>query len=62
MEQRVLKISFNKTGGTASKNGVNAKLTLPISWVREMGLTVDSREVTATLEDGVITIKPVGAK
>ncbi len=62
MEQRTLKITFNKSGGTASKNGVTTRLTLPVSWIREMGLTADNREVTASFQDGVITIKPIEGK
>jgi len=59
MEQRILKIMFTKSGGTASKNGVTTRLNIPVSWIREMGLTEDNREVTASFKDGVITIKPI---
>lgn len=54
--ERVLKISFNKSGGTA-RNGITPRLALPISWVNELGITEESREVIATLEDGKIIIK-----
>lgn len=56
--ERILKITFNKSGGTSSRNGITTRLALPTSWVKELGLTEDNREVTAILKNGQIIIKP----
>lgn len=56
--ERILNVTFNKSGGTSSRNGVTTRLTLPTSWVKELGLTEENREVIAKLEDGKITIEP----
>lgn len=45
LEERIAKIMFNKSGGTASKNGTGAKMTIPKKWVNEMGLDSENREV-----------------
>lgn len=56
--ERILKVTFNKSGGTSSRNGITTRLALPTSWVKELGLTEDNREVIAMLENGQIIIKP----
>lgn len=56
--ERLLKVSFNKSGGTSSRNGITTRLTLPTSWVKKLGLTEENREVIAKLEDGRIIIEP----
>ena len=48
---------FNKSGGTASKGSYSPKISLPKSWVDEMGITLEEREVNVTFEDKTITIK-----
>jgi hypothetical protein len=57
-KERTLRITFNKSGGTSSRNGITTRLTLPTSWVKSLGLTEDNREVIARLEDGKIIIEP----
>lgn len=54
---RVLKVTFNKSGGT-SRNGITTRITLPTSWVKELGVTKENREVVAKLEDDKIIIRP----
>lgn len=41
MEERKLKIMFNKDG----RGAIGTKITLPISWVKKMGISPDNREV-----------------
>jgi hypothetical protein len=41
MEVRNLKIIFNKSG----QGYVSGKLSIPISWLNDMGLTPEDREV-----------------
>lgn len=50
-------IMINKAGGTAGKNSVNYKLSIPADMVRELGLNEKERSVIMTCENGVITIK-----
>lgn len=57
MEQIKRKILFNKPGGTASKNAIMARLTLPPEFVKELGITQDDKDVLITLEDKKIIIE-----
>ena len=41
-------------GGSGS---VSPRLSLPIKWLREMGIDKEDRTVELTYSDGVITIK-----
>ncbi|HBE9110450.1 TPA: AbrB/MazE/SpoVT family DNA-binding domain-containing protein [Clostridioides difficile] len=53
MEQRELNISFHKSG-----NGyTTTRLSLPINWVKKLGISQDERKVIVTLEDGKIIIE-----
>lgn len=57
MEPIKRKILFNKPGGTASKNSIMARLTLPPEFVKELGITPDEKEVIISLEDKKIIIE-----
>lgn len=46
MEKRELNISFAKAG-----NGKNARLILPIPWLRKLNITEDEREVELILDE-----------
>jgi len=59
MERKIAKIIFNKSGGTASKNGITNRITLPTSWVTSLGITQEERNVEMTLEEDKIIIKKV---
>ena len=54
---RKAKVLFSKSGGTASKNGMTNRATIPTVWVREMGITKDDRDVVLKFENGIITIE-----
>lgn len=56
-EKRNAKILFNKSGGTASKNGITNRVTIPTTWIKEMGITQDNRNVVLKFENGSITIE-----
>lgn len=43
IDQRTLKILYNKSGGTAGKNCYTTRLTLPKTWIDEMGFSIDDR-------------------
>ncbi len=56
MEKRICNLSIQTPGGTASKNANTYKLTLPSSWIHEMGLTKDDRQVEITFDGNTIFI------
>lgn len=53
MEERKAKILFGKTG----KGYLTTRITLPVTWVRELGSTPEDREVTIKLQGNEIIIK-----
>lgn len=56
-EIRRLKVLFNKAGGNASKSAQTTRITLPVKWVKEMGITPDDREVKTSFDGKKITIE-----
>lgn len=56
-EARVLKVIFNKAGGTASKSSYTTKLSLPMKFLKDMGVTPDEREVEAIFDGEKIVIQ-----
>ncbi|MFT8352956.1 hypothetical protein [Clostridium saccharoperbutylacetonicum] len=56
--ERILKISFNISGGTSSRNGITTRATLPTNWIKELGITKDNPYVIAKIENGKIIIEP----
>ncbi|WAW15307.1 hypothetical protein [Peptostreptococcus equinus] len=54
-EKRKAKIIFNKSGDK-NKSTVN-RVTLPVPWVRELGITEDDREVQISIENKKIIIE-----
>lgn len=57
-ETRKLKVLFTKPGGTASKGAVSTRLTLPVKWVKDLGLTPDNRDVKTSYDGERIIIEP----
>ena len=57
MEKRDARVMFNKAGGNAGKNSYTTKISLPVTWVREMGITQDERGIEITFHNNQITIK-----
>lgn len=47
MEERKLNIIFNKSGS----GSINTKVSLPVTWVKQMGITKDNREVIAEFNE-----------
>lgn len=50
-------VIIGKAGGTAGKNSVNYKLSIPADMVKKLGVTPEDKEVTLYMEDGKIIIK-----
>ena len=41
MEKRIVNVIIQAPGGTAARNSNTYKLSLPSSWVKEMGISED---------------------
>ncbi len=46
MEERKLKIIFNKSGS----GSITPKMNIPMSWVKDMGVTPEDREVNVVYD------------
>ena len=57
MKKKTAKVTFNRSGGTASKNGITNRITIPTSWIREMGITQEERDVSMEFDGEKIIIK-----
>ena len=57
MEERKLKVSFNKPGGNASKGAISARIALPKTWLDTMGISQEHREVIASFDGEQIEIR-----
>lgn len=53
MEKRELNITFNKSGS----GSLTPRISLPMSWIKEMGIDQENRKVEVTFENGEIRIK-----
>lgn len=56
MEKRIVNVIIQAPGGTAAKNSNTYKLSLPSSWVKEMGISEDDRQVEMKFDGTSITI------
>ena len=50
-------VLFNKPGGTASKNAMMVRVTLPPEYVTELGITPDEKEIIMYMEEDKLIIK-----
>ena len=55
-EKRIVNVIIQAPGGTAAKNSNTYKLSLPSSWVKEMGISEDERQVEMKFDGTSITI------
>ena len=55
--KRILRVSFNRPSGTASKGGISARIALPKTWLDTMGITQDYRTVVASFDGEQIEIR-----
>ena len=44
MEERILKVLWNKSGS----GSISPRILIPIGWLRDMGITEESKELKAT--------------
>ena len=45
MKERKAKVIFNKSGGTAKGKSITNRITIPTSWIKNLGVTEEDREV-----------------
>lgn len=57
MEEKRARVIFNKSGGTAGKGGITNRITIPTTWIKEMGITEDKREVNLSFDGKKIIIE-----
>ncbi|UUC40235.1 AbrB/MazE/SpoVT family DNA-binding domain-containing protein [Clostridioides difficile] len=53
MEKRILKVLLSKSGS----GSLSPKISLPATWIREMNITQEEREVEVYFENNEIRIK-----
>lgn len=58
MDKRNTKLIVNKSGGTSSKGGKTYRVTIPNTWVEQMGLSENNREICITFDGAKIIIEP----
>lgn len=56
MESRMANIIFNKAGGNAGPDSKGCKLSLPSSWVKQLGISELDREVRIDFDGEKITV------
>lgn len=56
MERRIAKVNISSAGGTASSGSKTCKVTLPTSWVEEIGINQDHRYLELTFDGTTITL------
>ncbi len=61
IEQRKARVIINKAGGTAGPDAKNYRISLPSSWVKQLGITADSRDVLLQFDGESIIIRRAAA-
>ena len=54
-EERILKVGFQKSGA----GSINSRVHLPITWIREMGISEEEREIKVIFVNNKIIIEKV---
>lgn len=57
MEEKRARVIFNKSGGTAGSGGITNRITIPTTWIKEMGITKEQREVNISFDGEKIIIE-----
>lgn len=59
MEERQAKVSFYKSGGTAKGTAITNRVTIPTTWIKQLDITEESREVKLILDNDKIIIEKI---
>ena len=57
MEKRELRVTFCKVGGNSGKNTKKTIMTIPISWIKLMGMSEQERTFEAVFDGSQIILK-----
>jgi len=57
LDKRTLKVIVNKAGGTAGKESLNYKMSVPSAWAKQLGITKEDREIVAEFDGDKIVIQ-----
>lgn len=57
MEVREAKVIFNKSGGTSGQGGFTTRVTIPISWIKQLEISPEEREITISFDGKKIIIE-----
>ena len=57
METRNAKLIVNKSGGTASEKSKTYRVTIPNSWVEQLGISEENREIELSFDGAEITVR-----
>ena len=57
METRKAKMIINKSGGTASSHGKTYRVTIPNSWIEQLGIDEENREVELCFDGANIIVR-----
>ena len=57
METRNAKLIINKSGGTASEKSKTYRVTIPNSWVEQLGISEENREIELSFDGAEITVR-----
>lgn len=56
-QERIAKVSFNKSGGTARGIAITNRVTIPTSWIKSLGITEEDKNIKLRLADNKIIIE-----
>lgn len=59
MQKKIARVIFNRSGGTAGSGGITNRITIPTTWVKEMGIREEQREVNISFDGEKIIIEKV---
>ena len=57
METRSAKLIVNKSGGTASEKSKTYRVTIPNSWIEQLGISEENREIELSFNGSEITVR-----
>ena len=56
MEKRIANVIIQSAGGTATKGSSTYKISLPSSWIKELGISEDNRQIELCFDGATISI------
>lgn len=55
--EKVVKVQYVKAGGNASQNSYKARVSIPTSWLTELGITKEYNQIIRYLDGDKIIIE-----